>query len=106
VNEFFKGLEDAEHAALLRGVSGTVRFDLTDAHGTEHWIVAIEDGEIDVSRGEGSTDAALAASKDTFAELIARRANPMAALLRGDVTASGDPRLLVRAQRLFPRPST
>jgi putative sterol carrier protein len=106
VDGFFRGLEEQEWAPLLRGVSGTVRFDLTDADGTEHWIVAIEDGEIDVSRGEGSTDAALAASKDTFAELMARRANPMAALLRGDIMASGDPRLLVRVQRLFPRPST
>jgi hypothetical protein len=29
----------------------------------------------------------------------------MAALLREDITASGDSKLLVRIQRLFPRPT-
>jgi putative sterol carrier protein len=46
----------------------------------------------------------LRADKASFDRVIAGELNLMAAVLRGEVTVEGDPRLVVRLQRLFPRP--
>jgi hypothetical protein len=43
------------------------------------------------------------ASKESFERAVTGRLNLMAAVLRGEVGVSGDPRMLVMLQRLFPR---
>ena len=44
------------------------------------------------------------AERRVFEGLAAGRLNAVTALLRGELVAEGDPRLLVRLQRLFPGP--
>jgi putative sterol carrier protein len=90
---------------LLQRTKGTARFDITDGERVEHWFLTIDDGKVRVSQDDADADAVIAARKDTFDELVRGRANLMAALLREDITASGDSKLLVRIQRLFPRPT-
>jgi putative sterol carrier protein len=104
-SQFFEHLRLAERQPSLQRAKGTARFDLTDGERVEHWFLTIDDGEVRVSQDDADADAVIAARKDTFDELVRGRANLMAALLREDITASGDPKLLVRIQRLFPRPT-
>jgi putative sterol carrier protein len=105
-SQFFDHLRLAERQPSLAKAKGTARFDITDAGSVEHWLLTIDDGEVLVSREDADADAIITSSRDTFDELVRGRANMMAALLREDVTASGDPKLLVRVQRLFPRPTS
>jgi len=102
--EFFDELASRRHEPLLRKVTGSARFDVVAGERTERWWVTIDKGEIRVSRGNGAADSVLRASKASFDRVAAGELNLMAAVLRGEVAIEGDPRLLVRLQRLFPRP--
>lgn len=103
--EFFAELDSRGHEPLLRKATGSARFDLVDGRRTERWLVTIDQGDIGVSRKNAGADAVLRADKACFDRVVAGELNFMAAVLRGEVAVRGDPRLLVRLQRLFPRPS-
>jgi hypothetical protein len=49
-------------------------------------------------------DCVVRATKGLFDDVATGRVNAMAALLRGELVAEGNPNLLVRLQRLFPSP--
>ena len=101
---FFADLAARGHAPILGGTRGRVRIDLVD--GTpESWVVGIDDGAITVDQGEGEADCIIRVGHATFEELAAGRTGALAATLRGTVELDGDPRLLVRFQRLFPAPT-
>lgn len=102
--EFFGGLGGRGYEPLLAKVTGSARFDVVAGARTEHWLVAIDKGEIHVSRGNAAADSILRAKKASFDRIAVGELNLMAAVLRGEVVVEGDPRLLVRLQRLFPRP--
>jgi putative sterol carrier protein len=102
--EFFAELTGRDHEPLLEKVTGTARFDVVDGGRTEHWHVAIEKGALTVSRRRARADAVVRASRETFDRLAAGERNLMAAVMREELVVDGDPRLLVRLQRLFPRP--
>ena len=102
--EFFDELGRRGHEPLLSKVTGSARFDVVARARTEHWLVSIDKGEIGVSRGMAAADAVLRVDKGPFERVLAGELNLMAAVLRGEVAVEGDPRLLVRLQRLFPRP--
>jgi hypothetical protein len=102
--EFFDGLARRGVEPMLGKGRGTVRFDVVDGSKTDHWLVGIADGAVTVTHGDGDADCVLSAEKAAFDKVAGGRVNPMAALLRGAVTADGDSRLMVRVQRLFPPP--
>jgi SCP-2 sterol transfer family len=104
IAEFFDDLACRGHDPLLRKVTGSARFDVVAGKRTECWLVNIDKGDIRVSRGTAAADSVLRAEKATFEGLVTGELNPMAAVLRGEVLVEGDPRLVVRLQRLFPRP--
>jgi putative sterol carrier protein len=99
---FFAALADRGHEPLLRKATGAVRFDIVDGRRTRRWLVAVDAGDISVTRGNGEPSCVIRASKTVFDRLVTGRMNGVAAVLRGDVTVDGDWRLLVRLQRLFP----
>ena len=104
--EFFDDLATRGHDPLVRRASGTTRFDIVGSGGrTERWLLTINKGKLGVSRRNGRADVVVRADKPVFDQLAAGKHNVLAALTRGEVTASGDPKLLVLVQRLFPRPS-
>jgi putative sterol carrier protein len=82
----------------------TVRFDVVEGKRTDHWLVGMQDGAIEVAHSGGEADCVLRANKAAFDDIAAGRTNAMAAMLRGALEIDGDPRLLVRVQRLFPAP--
>src|SRR5262245_21838725 len=102
--EFFDGLASRGAESMLGKVKGTVRFDIVDGTKKDHWIVAMGDGSLEVTHGDGDADCVMRADKASFDKVAAGRVNPMAALLRGAVAAEGDSRVMVRVQRLFPPP--
>jgi putative sterol carrier protein len=102
-DEFFDELARREHEPLLDKAKGAARFEVVDGKQTERWLVTIDKGHIGVSRRNAHADTVVRASKESFERAAAGRLNLMAAVLRGEVGVSGDPRMLVMLQRLFPR---
>lgn len=102
---FFDELGGRGHEPLLAKAKGTARFEIVDGAQILRWLVTIDKGDIRVSRRNVAPDCVLRLDKVLFERAVVGELNLMAAVLRGDVVVSGDPRLLVRLQRLFPRPS-
>ena len=102
--EFFEQLEERGHEPVLEKSKGTVRFDIKDGKRTARWVVAIQKGDVTVSRRNAAADCVVRADKALFDDITTGRANPMAALLRGAVSAEGDVGLMASFQRLFPGP--
>jgi putative sterol carrier protein len=102
--EFFETLAVRGHEPLLQSASGTVRFDLVDGGGSEHWCVAIQKGDVSVSRKRVKADAVVRLDRDLFERIVTGRENAMAAALRGVLVPEGDLGLVMSFQRLFPGP--
>ena len=103
--DFFDDLSKRGHEPLVGKVRATVRFDIVDGGRTDQWLLEINDGELGVTRGDDAdADVVLSATKADFDLVASGRSNPMAAALRGALTLEGNPRLLIRVQRLFPAP--
>ncbi len=101
IADFFVRLAGRNAAPLLGDVTTTVRFDLTDAGPVRHWRMTIDHGLIEVSDDGADADCVVSAERPVFEDLVTGRHNVMAALLRGQLIASGDPDVLVRVERLF-----
>ena len=102
---FFDELGSRGHEPMLAKARGTARFEIVDGNETLRWLVAVDKGEVRVSRRNAAADCVLRVDKRLFDRAVGGELNFMAAVLRGEVAVSGDPRLLVLLQRLFPRPS-
>ena len=102
--DFFDDLSKRGHEPLLGGMRATVRFDIADGDRTDRWLLSVLDGSLAVTRGDGEADCVITAKKADFDLVATGRRNPMAAALRGTMTMDGNPRLLIRVQRLFPAP--
>jgi putative sterol carrier protein len=100
--QFFDDLANRGNEPSLGRTRGSLRFDLADGSRSEHWLVRISDGDIDVSRGEARADCVVRADLDVFESVLAGELNAMVAWLRGLMTGEGDVALMVRFQRLFP----
>ncbi len=101
---FLEGLSGRGVEPLLGGLTAKVRIDLEDGDATDHWLLDVRRGVIDVAHGDGEADSTLRADRATFEELATGRTNAMAAALRGALRIEGDLRILVLIQRLFPAP--
>lgn len=101
---FFAELAERGHEPLLRKASGAMRFDLRDGRKTRRWLLAFDNGDIAVTQGDRDATCVLRADKAVFDRVAGGRMNAVAAVLRGELEVSGDWRMLVRLQRLFPSP--
>jgi putative sterol carrier protein len=102
---FFEALAHREYDPLLANAVGTARFEIVDGGRTERWLVTIDKGRIGVSRKNGRAETIVRVDRKTFDKARRGRLNAFAAVLRGEIVISGDPRFLVQLQRLIPRPS-
>jgi len=103
--DFFEGLSRRGHEPLLETTTGTIRVDLAKNGKVEHWLLAIDHGDVDVSARRAATDCTVTAPAELFDRIASGEENAFAAALRGDVVIDGDSKLLVRLQRLFPSPA-
>jgi putative sterol carrier protein len=101
---FFERIAGTRFEPILGRTVATVRIEVEDGDRTDRWLVAIREGEVVVSTGDGDADCVMRATKAVFDEVASGRTNAMAAALRGALRLDGDARLLVRFQRLFPAP--
>jgi hypothetical protein len=102
--EFFDDLARIGHEPRLEKVRGTMRFDLQDGARTERWYLAVDRGDLHVSRRNAKADCVLRTDKALFDEMASGRANAMTAVLRGLVAVEGEFELLSLFQRLLPGP--
>jgi SCP-2 sterol transfer family len=105
--EFFQNLSARGSEPSLANFTGTLRFDVTEDGRAEQWWVRIDRGVVRVSTGGAGTDperadCVMETARTVFDRIVTGEVNAMAALLRGDLVAEGDPELLVAFQRLFP----
>jgi putative sterol carrier protein len=102
--DFFESLRARAKEPLLHDVEGVLRFDVVEGNRTDHWFVAMEHGNVVVSKRNGKADSVIRAEKKTFDRLVSGDMNAMAAALRGEIDIGGDPTLLLVFQRVFPGP--
>ncbi|WP_030333363.1 SCP2 sterol-binding domain-containing protein [Micromonospora parva] len=99
---FFEDLDRRGYEPLLAKTSGTLRIDLHEGAQTRHWLLRIDHGRLNVSQEDQEADTVIGASPSLFDDIASGREHGLAALLRGDMTASGDLRLVVQVERIFP----
>ena len=104
VTEFFDAIGPSRHEPLMKKATGSLRFDITDGKTTQRWLLGVKKGDITVSRRNAAADLVLRSDRSTFERVLSGDANPMATVLRGEMTIDGDTELLVLFQRLLPRP--
>jgi putative sterol carrier protein len=104
--EFFHGLGGRGHEPLLEKAKGRIRFDLVDGTRIDRWLVTLDRGDVSVSRKNVAADCVVRTDKRLFDGMASGEVNGMAAYLRGELTAEGDPELLVLFQRVLPGPTT
>ena len=98
VNEFFDGLEAQANPDKLAGIDTTYLFEID---GAGEWLVAIHDGHVHVSEGEGDADCVIAASSDTFLKIINGEQNATSAYMTGKIKVKGDMGAAMKLQSIF-----
>lgn len=102
--EFFARLVRHGHERLPRKTSCSIRFDLTEAGRTEHWLVTIDRGAVRVTREERDADTVIRADQGLFERMARGEVKPLPAWLRNDITTEGMFRYVILLERLFDPP--
>ena len=102
--EFFQELGERGHEPLLHRANGTLRYDHSAGSKKATWLVAMDAGDVTVSRKNAKADCVVRAEKTLVDQIVLGRANAMAAMLRGVIGIDGNLELLMLFQRLFPGP--
>ena len=105
--DFFDGLSRRGHDRRLRAIDeGSVRFDISRDGRTDHWLVAIEKGDITVvRRGDGHRRRrGRRGGPGVFDRIASGEAYFLTTVLRGEAAVAGSPRLFATVRKLFPPP--
>ncbi len=101
--EFLDSLSTSDCVALLRKISGTIRFDVADDPDDVPALVVIDKGEVKVMRENRRADCVVRGNREVLDRVVCGRTGALAAVLRGELMVDGDSELLVLVQRIFPR---
>jgi hypothetical protein len=104
VARVFEDLAARGHVPRLGSVTAVVRFDVVDGRRTDHWLLTVKNGIVEVSRKRSAADVVIRCERALADRLFTGKANAMSAVLRGELTVEGSADLLVLIQRLLPRP--
>ncbi|MEQ4301471.1 SCP2 sterol-binding domain-containing protein [Plantactinospora sp. B6F1] len=102
--EFFNRIEESGPGLLPTRARGTLRFDIDRGDEVDHWFVAINRGNVLVSREWREADCVVTTDKDLFDKLATGEAQVLAAYNRNDLTVQGSLPLLLTFRRAFPSP--
>jgi hypothetical protein len=69
-------------------ITGIVRFDITDGGQTDHWLVGIDKGDIQVLHRNGQADCVIGGDRALLDGIVSGRVNPVAAMVRGALSSS------------------
>ena len=102
VGMFFDQLNQRGNEYLPAKVNGSVRFDLSRGDQCDHWLVAVKQGNVFVSRDAADADAVVRADADTFRSIVTGETNMLAALLRNELSVEGNLPLVLAFRRAIP----
>jgi len=102
--EFFARLEESGPDLLPVKARGSIRFDLAADGTMDHWFVAINRGNVLVSRELREADCVVSTDQELFDRFALGEAQVIAAYNRNDVTVQGNLPLLLMFRRAFPSP--
>jgi hypothetical protein len=101
IEEFFADLARLGYVPSLARVTGTVRIEIIGEQDTEHRLITIRRGHIEVSRNAGPVDCLVRVDRQLLERIFGGSQNAMVAMLRDELGVQGNPELLVLIQRLF-----
>ncbi|MDG4829022.1 SCP2 sterol-binding domain-containing protein [Solwaraspora sp. WMMD1047] len=102
--EFLDALSHRPPDPLVARVRGTVQLELEDGVETDYWAVVLSNGNVSALPGRRPADCVINVRRSLFDEIATGRLAPFAALLRNQLTVSGDLLLYGYFQRLLPGP--
>ena len=98
VQEFFDNLGGNVDEAKTAGMNNSYLFDI---EGAGQWVVAVEDGKVNVAEGSGEADATIATSEESFLAMTRGELNPTSAYMTGKLKIKGDMGAAMKLQKLF-----
>jgi len=102
VDSFFDGLGKLGYDPMLRGVHGSILFDIA---GAGRWLVGIADGAVTVRRSElVQADCVAEVDVPDFVKLVAGELSVVTEYLQGRMKVRGNLGLGVVFRRLLPAP--
>ena len=96
--EFFDTLASRADAVEARGDDELVPVRID---GEGKWLVNVADGAIAVTEGEGTADATIETSAETFEKIISGEQNPTTAYMTGKLKIKGDMGAAMKLQKIF-----
>ena len=96
--EFFDSLASRADASKLVGMTNSYLFEI---EGEGKWFVNVADGAIAVTEGEGTADATIETSAETFEKIISGEQNPTTAYMTGKLKIKGDIGAAMKLQKIF-----
>jgi putative sterol carrier protein len=96
--DFFDTLESRADASKLAGMTNSYLFDI---EGEGQWLVSVADGAIVVTPGEGTADATIETSAETFEKIVSGEQNPTTAYMTGKLKIKGDMGAAMKLQKIF-----
>jgi putative sterol carrier protein len=96
--EFFESLPARADASKLAGMTNSYLFDID---GEGQWRVVVQDGQLNVTEGEGDADVTISTSSDVFDKIVAGEQNATVAYMSGKLKIKGDIMAATKLQKLF-----
>lgn len=96
--EFFAKLAARGYDPLWHSITGIVECDIENEG---RWFVAIQSGNVTVSKDTTRPDCVIACSKDVFEGMLQEKLNPFTSLMQEKLSVKGELGLAQIFQRLF-----
>ena len=100
VQEFFDTLPSKVDKEGTKGITNSYLFEIKDV-GT--WHVAVNNGDVTVTKGEQDADVRIGMSEEIFQKLIAGKQNPMTAVMTGKIKVKGNMGAASKLQKILPQ---
>jgi putative sterol carrier protein len=96
--EFFDSLEAKADASKIAGMANSYLFDI---EGEGKWLVTVADGKLAVTEGDGTADATIQTTSETFDKIVSGEQNPTTAYMTGKLKIKGDMGAAMKLQKIF-----
>jgi putative sterol carrier protein len=97
VKEFFESLP-AKVGDKAEGMTQSYLFDI---HDVGSWLVAVDNGKVTVTEGDGEADVRIGMSEEIFHKLLTGEQNPMRGVMTGKIKLNGNVAAATKLGRLF-----
>jgi putative sterol carrier protein len=98
VQEFFDNLPGSVDETKTAGMTNSYLFDI---EGAGQWVVAVDDGTVNVTEGTGEAETTITTSEEGFLAISRGELNPTTAYMTGKLKIKGDMGAAMKLQKLF-----